>query len=542
MLLHFFLFPLFVFGCVSLGSFFLFINSIILRTKESGTDDLEFFGFIGLFFLGILGVVVNFVLPLSSALFLGIIVSCVVLGSVLLINRDTPIFFKDFELLLLFSLLLAPLSGSMGPGYDAGLYHLPHQLWLRNDSIVTGLANLHGRFGFSSLYEYISAPLWIGESFLLLSYLQASFLVFFFFFLCKQSTRSTLSHYIFILCVIINIIIFNDYYIIKYSYTDMPAGIAFICTLIYGQFLINNDSRVTRYNWTIFSIFFLFALFLKISSVILALWYIFVLLYRIILRKDSLLEMITGQSILAVCLCFYLVKNILSTGCLFYPIADSCIAVPWAAKENALNDAAWITAWARQPQAGLSSLENFNWLFSWWLPHYKIFWLNYLKAGAFIGVMSFSVAYRFRFNCMNMLNIKWLAAVFFIVVSFLFWFYKAPDPRFGIGCLTLLFPILFLFLYTKMEQKYIFHPFLRLIIVVVICVMGGRIGEPWKKLSFSNALMFSSPVVRTPEVKKEQNFGVRPVKGDQCWVVPECAPYDRPVQSSWYGKKVFYSK
>jgi hypothetical protein len=46
-------------------------------------------------------------------------------------------------------------------GYDAGLYHLPHEYWIRTEKVVFGLANLHGRFGFNSMLEPLLASAWL---------------------------------------------------------------------------------------------------------------------------------------------------------------------------------------------------------------------------------------------------------------------------------------------------------------------------------------------------------------------------------------------
>ena len=52
----------------------------------------------------------------------------------------------------------------MDPGYDAGLYHVTHQKIIREEKIVFGIANLHNVLGFASFYEYLSAPLWVGNN------------------------------------------------------------------------------------------------------------------------------------------------------------------------------------------------------------------------------------------------------------------------------------------------------------------------------------------------------------------------------------------
>ncbi|MFC1680799.1 hypothetical protein ACFL1S_03270 [Pseudomonadota bacterium] len=135
------------------------------------------------------------------------------------------------------ALLVAPFAAQMPPGYDAGLYHLPHQLWLRSEPIVIGLANFHGRFGFGSLLEYIPAPFWINESYKLLSYFQAAFLVFFLLLLLYAAQTSRSRHLLLVLGVLLNIAVFHDYIPRIYTSSDLPAGLLFAATFVYGHHL-----------------------------------------------------------------------------------------------------------------------------------------------------------------------------------------------------------------------------------------------------------------------------------------------------------------
>ena len=61
--------------------------------------------------------------------------------------------------------------------YDAGYYHLNYQNWLREYKLIFGLNNLNAAFGTSSIIDYVSAPLWIGNNLILLHYVTIFFLV-----------------------------------------------------------------------------------------------------------------------------------------------------------------------------------------------------------------------------------------------------------------------------------------------------------------------------------------------------------------------------
>lgn len=72
------------------------------------------------------------------------------------------IFYKQFYwnkssislLLFLVFLLSLIFTGSPGFTYDTGLYHLQLFQWIQKEPVVFGLANIHGRFGFNSIWMY----------------------------------------------------------------------------------------------------------------------------------------------------------------------------------------------------------------------------------------------------------------------------------------------------------------------------------------------------------------------------------------------------
>ena len=74
-------------------------------------------------------------------------------------------------------------SNQLPPGYDSGLYHIPHQVLIQNEKIVIGLVNMHSRFGLSTFYNYIAAIFWKDNNFTIVSFLQSAYLIIFFVFL-----------------------------------------------------------------------------------------------------------------------------------------------------------------------------------------------------------------------------------------------------------------------------------------------------------------------------------------------------------------------
>jgi hypothetical protein len=467
---------------------------------------------------------------------------------VIVFQRNIDCFNKtDFYYFAILSILLAFSTNFLYSGYDAGLYHLPHQLWLRTEPIVIGLANLHGRFGFGSLYEYISAPLWIGSNnLILLASLQISFLVFFVLFLIRQLQQSSGVYFVLLFAIVINLFLMGETFKARtYAYTDFSAGTTFAISFLYGYWLLFKKSSVLRNEWTVFVILLLASVLYKVSTVILILWLIFIMSYRVVKKLDMPREIIIGLIIPTVLLLIWLLKNIITTGCIFYPASFSCLDVSWSAKINAINDANWVAAWARDPTAGLIPLTNIDWFLGWWLIKYKSFLLTFFISGMLIYILS---KWMIRRNSKNM-NIKtsdirlW-GAVIFIVIALLFWFWKAPTPRFGIGVFMLFFPVLLLPLY-KHSLAISFKTNKKLSRGLIVSLLFWSFAitlKSWEKLSINNMFSITQLNVPTIKTKVDSVYGVRPIKGYKCWLTPKCAPYDRSPLKKWNGYKMFPKK
>lgn len=545
MLVHVILFWLFLSTSVCLGAAFSFGAAKCIGQERILTTSVALNGMFGLFLLGMIGVGANYLLPLSAPVIYPVIAGAVVCGAAVLMMVRQDLSPLECALLFLTAALLAPLAGSLGPGYDGPLYHLPHQLWLRSEPMVLGLANLHGRFGFSSLYEYTGALLWLDGQLLLLSYLQVSFVVFFLLFLVNQSKDSAWVPLVLVLGVTVNVALYDDYLMgdLAYTYTDLPAGVMFAASFIFGYGLLYREEPTGRRDWSIFAVLLLAAVFLKLSAILLCAWFAFVLMYRIFVVKDEIREPAVGLSLHVVLLLIWLGKNIATTGCLLYPEASTCFtALPWSAQANALGDADAVTGWARLPGPGyLTALTDPSWFTVWWLPTYREFLTDLTRSGVIVGILYCVVAMVAGSFRASLLDLRYWGALSAVLLALLLWFWKAPTPRFGIGVFMVLFPVLFSFIQGKnAPQNARFSWWVRSAVVLAVLMIAFQVGEPIGKISRENILTMRRMTVANPKVVPDPVYGVRPVDTDQCALVPECAPYDRPPRSIVWGRTVFY--
>ena len=142
------------------------------KLKIQNIEVSAFYPLLGLFFMGIFLVVWNFIFPINKYAFIPLFL-IIILG---LKNLD----YKDIiHKLLRFTpvyLILLISSYDMNFHYDAGLYHLLNQAWLRESNIVLGFSNIYGPLGVSSIYEYILSFFWFDTTYIYLHLVSLIFL------------------------------------------------------------------------------------------------------------------------------------------------------------------------------------------------------------------------------------------------------------------------------------------------------------------------------------------------------------------------------
>ena len=200
--------------------------------------------------------------------------------------------------------------------------------------MVVGMVNIFWAFGMSSIYEYLSAVLWIDTSFLLLHYLSLIFIHFFYSFLffnilnlknLKLKNASLL---------LIFFSIFDNFglgggrngflYIQGVGKQDIPVAVLFIfISLIIVDYLIEKD--LTGRDLIAISLITFFIFQLKISTIfiyIIFLILVFQLVYEKIMRFTKVLYYLIPNILFAI---FWFVKSYMTTGCVVFPVNFLCI-------------------------------------------------------------------------------------------------------------------------------------------------------------------------------------------------------------------------
>ena len=508
----------------------LYIRAVNKDTSQKiyicGYDISIFYPIICLFFVGNLSQIFNIFFPLKYIIF---IIPVLLLVNFIDFRRYK--FSLDFWIVnIIFPLIISVSSFGQGFHYDAGLYHLNHQQWLTESNIVIGLTNIYFPFGWSSIYEYISAFFQIGDNYILLHFVNLTFIVQFFSFLYKSIYGQKDSFLKFTSIFILFYGILDNFgvdggrngFIYIQSIGKFDNAFAIVFT-IFNLLIINQIiTNVYKKNDLVFlTLLALFTFQLKLTGGIAIYAYLF---YLFLYKTDKNLKIYDVFKLtpgLNVILTFWLIKNFFNTGCLVFGIEFTCFNfIPWY--ESGLSTLA--VSDTSKFNLAYSFGDNVNFWFSDWSEK-SINITTLVNFAISILVLTF-IKFLFYKTTKNLDTKVYLAILMYMFLNILIWIMGAPDPRFGSAMFLLLIFLLSINIsgekkiVTLIETKFKFY-----ILTALICIgLMPRIQSyTTAVIDFNSAVNISLPVV---EYKEDSGWGVRPISGDQCWVNLECTKFN----------------
>ena len=403
------------------------------------------FGSISVCFISI---VLNIFFPLNQ-----LVTSSLILISIILIIKNKYIFFskKFLKLLILQSFIITILiteSDVYRP--DAGLYHLPYIGILNSEKIIIGISNLHSRYGHTSILQYYSAIsnnfLFNNNGIVFPSAIIASATIIN---LSSQIIESIKkNNYSFHTLFIFFIFIYICYKMNRYSEYGNDAPAHFLLFFLVSE-LLKNINKISYINFGNNLILSLFIIQNKLTL-------IFIIFFNFLnFRKINYSLFIKDKRFIFLSIFFsvWIIKNILSTGCMLYPISASCFeSLKWtdvkAIKNTSLSSEVWTKDWSNFKNISDISqkefLSNFNWLDSWLKNHFQVIlkiFIPYLIACLILIVLLTFKKKRDKFS----LNYYYLYFFIVLLSGSLFWFLKSPLYRYGYSFLICTFAFIFAF-------------------------------------------------------------------------------------------------
>lgn len=588
-LFYFFVFFLFIFG--------IFFNKVYCRFIGIKDFNDNFFTgvFFGLFSLSFIPFFFNFFIDLNNIFFKFFIILLIILSFVNIKVNACKIFFKNTFLIL----LISPLLNFLPAGYDAALYHIPHQTWIREEKIVFGLSNIHDRFGLISLYNYLGANLWFNNTFGFLPYLQGTYYLLFFSFLIFILNLKIKSSLWIVLSTILTLPIWFRYIEPSFGLVDAPFGFLFYIVIILGLILLREGKTSSAFiNLFLISTCFVFTL--KPSG-ILVLPYTFVILIFLVRNKQLV---IFEKIYLKIFLFFFFIiitwilKNIINTGCIVYPIQILCFDFAWSDLQQVFKIKQAIKDFSYQYYKSFDFIYLKNFLLNYWhillflifniififtlyfktkltkfkniryiISAFLIFFTLYLyNAGSLKGFAYLSQK-NFEYNTIIILkelfilitifassilltsiflnketeffkvnNFVFFIPLFYLFFCFMVWILNAPSPRFAYGYFASLAPTIIL---AFVKNSFLYSNKIIILIknYIYLIVFVLFCFEPIYKNM--NNLNFNIKLIPKIETVKRDGFGVR--VENFCWAEKNCYFYDDDVKLSYllFNYKIF---
>ena len=337
---------------------------IIIDKKIRESDNIFEFLFFGIFLIGFISLFLNFFVSLNKFINLIIFFSPFVLF-LLIFNKN---FLKKILVLSIPISLLLLLTMSYDGTYrpDAGSYHLPYISILNEHKILIGISNIHFRFGHTSIIQYVSSiynNYIFGEQGITVP-IGLIFCNFIGYCIYELFNRKNIYLQKILIFSLVSFVFFR---VNRYSDfgNDAPANLLFFYLIIES---VKGTDAIIKLKKTILASTFIF-----LNKVTLLLGFLIPLFYifrnlkiKFLLNKVSIFSLIS--------LSLYFGKNILVSGCLMFPIEQTCIEkVFWYDKNsdrgsNAINtrleNEAWTKGWMNQKGQKIlrGLLKNYNWL------------------------------------------------------------------------------------------------------------------------------------------------------------------------------------
>jgi hypothetical protein len=422
--------------------------------------------------------------------------------------------------------------------HDNGLYHVPTLLWNTRTALTPGLANLHGRLGFNSLL-FLIAPIvatpalgWITNAlvagFTLLACLGR---------LRHHASREASAIGFWFLVVAVAVATFNAEFTQWLGVLNSDGVVAAL--IVYWAFLLFEYEQGMRPDTTPSLLLLLaaFAAMTKFGSVpALAVSAVLIgsaaggnagpatgaMAWRRSLRPPRRV-LVAVAAFLAI----WTARGFLLSGCAAYPIPQTCaVSLPWAVSaERAVGESDGIRSWARSPGRldYQAVIADWRWLGPWLDEHWNRTPFPELRWALLLGICA--IGCRFLARKKTDPASPRIAAI--LAGGIAFWFWAAPDPRFGIGFLA----AMGILSVAVAAGSLVSWQSARLAAIAVLLAgvaawtVRAAAGDAWRKLP---AIPPLAPKLSLITIDGPWGVPVRVPgePGDQCWDAPlPCLPW-----------------
>ena len=302
-----------------------FANNYLFRFKELSFGETGILGFISIYSIIL---ITHFIIPISDFFIYSTY-------SLLLIFflREYQNFFifkniRKFTFIITFVVFII-LAITNNHHDDLYIYQLPIINYMQNYKIIFGLININDFIGQGhSFYEIMSLfkfPVYENRAYFLIPIIFVNFFVIYLFEILKIEKNLLVKYFIYFIIILL---------IIRYNRSkEYGTDIPILCLLFYIQ--INFFRYINKKEFD----YFLKAVLASMFCIILKLYgilSIFYLLAFLPIMKKNFFQIFKKKKILIFIILIFsltIIKNLIVSGCLFYPISETCInkkTVKWS--------------------------------------------------------------------------------------------------------------------------------------------------------------------------------------------------------------------
>jgi hypothetical protein len=441
-----------------------------------------------------------------------------------------------FLIITLIILLIAYSANREVEHGDTFIYHFNAVKWVKEYSVVPGLANLHSRLGFNSSFFLFAALTDVGiyanqSAHIALSFLMVTCLIHFF--VTIFDSKQIITKKVFCMLTFSYLLIHSFWKPdINSLSTDYPTA---ILSFIFGILLLDNIKYKILLILPLSVIIFSF----KISGIvalgialIIFLGYTFKLKFEEKDKKNLGRVLLFSISIFAILLIGFIIRNAFVSGWLLYPFPFGNLHLPWSVPNDFVIDMIeWIKSYPKLPGGASPNLIKENNFFYWIIPWFDSFRKTTEYSLLFVSIFLLIFS-SFNLKSMKLYFLRKPGLFFLLIFSLsgiLFLFISAPDLRFGSFYFYILFASAVILVYENSSLK---KGLLRIIFIVSLFLIHKEMSwfvfdrEP-NLFTFSYVKPLElNKILVSPKGEDPPLYIYMPVEGDACGNSPiPCSPY-----------------
>ena len=531
-------------------SFVMFVDNYLLKHTPKrdvilGTRAEIIYPLIGLAITGNLLIFLNYFVELKNPIIYFFLVIALVPNllslRVLTLNIANILNTQNIFLYLIIPGILLISSSDINFHYDAAYYHLNHQNWLRESNLIVGTVNIFWPFGMSSIFEYLSSILWVGESLIYLHFLNITFIHVFFSFIfyhlhnSENRNLKNASWFLLLFSVLDNFGISGGrngfIYIQEIGKQDTAVATLFcLLSILLLDKIQKKNSNKPDFVYLSILVFFIFEI--KVSGVIIFVLY-FIYLYGLIVNSNFKIKHILYLQLPTIFFgLIWSIKSILTTGCLIFPLSFTCNENFWWYEQGSterVEEYTTATSFSYMEYFTSRDLNFFNWVQDFFFSESNSTFSNFYLSVYTNFLISLLILYIVKITLFTKSNvsIRFKGIIFsYALLGVMYLVFYGPIPRYSMGILC---TIICTFGFFTETTKIKIPKYLGIILFLAAISLLPRVSSYQNFINNKDINLFDPRVESQYTDISTNNDWVRPDSGDRCWINLNCTMEEKKI-------------